>query len=370
MVTNIRIINSSHPRYAHEVIVPARAFGKRVRKRFTSKTKAEAYRREVLAKLDSATLAPLQRDIHLIASRYQSEFTAEGFEHALSHAIASRSLANPPLGELLATHLESQEKAFKRGAITLTTVRDDRTRTRALSKWLGTHLIRGFNRGHIEAFIALRLDEGFAPRSVRNWLRLLSTVCKRAVLDGLLSANPVSLVSRPKCGGRVSIVTPANLQKLIDHAHPITRHWLMFGAFAGLRTSEVDRLQWEDVRPDEGQLYVREGKTRNAERWVDLTPPLLDYLYHRHPESGLVMGGRADSTLLRYKRATYKAAGYEVPKNALRHSFGSHHLVGFGDPAKTATEMGHYSPQQTFNAYRRAVTKTQATAYWAIRFAY
>jgi len=29
--------------------------------------------------------------------------------------------------------------------------------------------------------------------------------------------------------------------------------------------------------------------------------------------------------------------------------------------------MGHYSPQQTFAAYRRAVSKRQATAYWLLR---
>ena len=62
-----------------------------------------------------------------------------------------------------------------------------------------------------------------------------------------------------------------------------------------------------------------------------------------------------------------EAAGITIPHNALRHSFGSHHLVHHASDGNTATEMGHHSAQMTFQAYRRAVTKVQAAAYWDIR---
>ena len=51
----------------------------------------------------------------------------------------------------------------------------------------------------------------------------------------------------------------------------------------------------------------------------------------------------------------------------MRHSFGSHHLVHFEKADTTATEMGHIGPQQTFKAYRKAVLKSQAAEYFAIR---
>ena len=63
----------------------------------------------------------------------------------------------------------------------------------------------------------------------------------------------------------------------------------------------------------------------------------------------------------------YKKAGCRIKRNALRHSFGSHHLVGFQKPEITATEMGHVSPTQTFTAYRKAVLKSQALEFWKIR---
>ena len=51
----------------------------------------------------------------------------------------------------------------------------------------------------------------------------------------------------------------------------------------------------------------------------------------------------------------------------LRISYASHHLVHPASPEQTATEMGRWSPQQTYDAYRRAVTKAQAKAYWDLR---
>ena len=60
------------------------------------------------------------------------------------------------------------------------------------------------------------------------------------------------------------------------------------------------------------------------------------------------------------------AAGVRIPRNGLRHSFGSHHLVAYNNPSVTATEMGHLGPQQTFKAYRKAVLKSQAEDFFAI----
>ena len=62
-----------------------------------------------------------------------------------------------------------------------------------------------------------------------------------------------------------------------------------------------------------------------------------------------------------------KEAGYKIPKNGLRHSFGSHHLIHYDNPFNTATEMGHIGPHQTFKAYRKAVLKSRAAEFFAIR---
>ena len=144
---------------------------------------------------------------------------------------------------------------------------------------------------------------------------------------------------------------------------------LMFGAFAGLRSSEIQRLTWEDVKLELGQLYVSPGKTKNAERWVVLTPPLLDWCEKllAAGATGLVLQGASEDVINGLQQKLCEAAGVAIPQNALRHSYGSHHLVHYDNAGNTATEMGHYSAQMTFAAYRRAVTKVQAKDYWDIR---
>lgn len=368
-MNSVRIVRSSHPSYNYEVTAPAKVFGRRVRKRFKVRADAEAHRATLLAEHDAQRLAPLDRSIHLIASRYQSEFTPDQFEAVLSEAITERTRANPPLGALLGAHLDEQETVYKRGALAFTTIKGIRVRVPQLKARLGHIPVRVLSRTMVDQYVSDELDGGLAPRTVRNLLTVLSAVLNQAVRDRLITVNPATRVKLPRPAPTVSILKPDQLQLLINHADPRSRHWMMIGAFAGLRSSEIDRLTWDDIRLDEGQLYVAPGKTKNAERWVTLTPPLVGYLNEIEASSrtGLVLDV-CDAHLRRLRERSYKRAGTRIPRNALRHSFGSHHLVEYGNPAGTAMEMGHYSPQQTFAAYRRAVTKTQAAKFWAVRY--
>jgi integrase len=145
----------------------------------------------------------------------------------------------------------------------------------------------------------------------------------------------------------------------------------MFGAFGGLRSSEIFRMKWSDVRLEEGQFYIEGSKNEGAERWIKMTPPLMDFckaiLEGEDFPDGLVMGGMTSQTQQRKIEEAYKKAGYRIPKNGLRHSFGSHHLVQYQNGDNTANEMGHIGPTMTFKAYRKAVLKSQAASYFAIR---
>jgi len=73
--------------------------------------------------------------------------------------------------------------------------------------------------------------------------------------------------------------------------------------------------------------------------------------------TGLVLQDKSEKVINGQQKRLCKAAGVNIPHNALRHSYGSHHLVHYDKPSATALEMGHHSPQMTFKAYRRAVTK-------------
>ena len=85
------------------------------------------------------------------------------------------------------------------------------------------------------------------------------------------------------------------------------------------------------------------------------------------PAKGLVFGGFSDAQRQKLMELPYTKAGCRIKPTALRHSYGSHHLVAFQKPEITATEMGHVSPTQTFTAYRKAVLKSQGEEFWNMR---
>ena len=79
------------------------------------------------------------------------------------------------------------------------------------------------------------------------------------------------------------------------------------------------------------------------------------------------MAGLSDAQRQKLMELAYKKADCRIKRNALRHSYGSYHLVAFEKPEVTANQMGHVSPTQTFTAYRKAVLESQAQEFWKIR---
>jgi hypothetical protein len=55
----------------------------------------------------------------------------------------------------------------------------------------------------------------------------------------------------------------------------------------------------------------------------------------------------------------------DVPRNALRHSFGSYHYALHKNENLTAAEMGN-SPSMILRHYRAVVTPLAAKAYWQL----
>ena len=59
-------------------------------------------------------------------------------------------------------------------------------------------------------------------------------------------------------------------------------------------------------------------------------------------------------------------AGYDFPRNTLRHSFASYHLALHHDAAKAALEIGHNTTDILFRHYRELVTPEDARDWFMI----
>ena len=174
--------------------------------------------------------------------------------------------------------------------------------------------------------------------------------------------------------GAIEIYTPQELRLLLSNAPAKLLPFFAIGALAGLRSQEIMRLDWSDLRFEQGFIEVAAEKAKTASRrLVPLLPSLAAWLLPLRKESGHVVGYTRNNTLSKARMRFCKDAiksGDEVIEfiwkpNALRHSYASYRLADIKDAARVALEMGN-SPTMLFRNYRELVTEKQAGEWFAV----
>ena len=162
----------------------------------------------------------------------------------------------------------------------------------------------------------------------------------------------------------VEIFSPQEMTQLL---HAAGRHlatpFIAIGAFAGLRSAEIERLDWRNVKFERGFIEVRAEtcKTR-ARRLVPISDNLRAWLKpFALPAGQIVIHNNVHDALSKIANR----AGLKWKKNALRHSFVSYRLAETNDGAKTALEAGH-NQSILFRHYRELVTPEMAAQWFSI----
>ena len=165
----------------------------------------------------------------------------------------------------------------------------------------------------------------------------------------------------------VGIWTPGELAGLLAHAPEEWIPFLAIGAFAGLRSAELSRLDWKQVDLVDGYIEITAKNAKSATRRVVKILPALDaWIRPRAKFEGRIapMVTFAPHKIL---GETMRLAGVASwPRNALRHSFASYHLAHFKDAAALALEMGHTTTELIFKHYRQVVRAGVAADFWRI----
>jgi integrase len=116
---------------------------------------------------------------------------------------------------------------------------------------------------HVEEFINARLKEGAAPKTVIVDQKTLNTAFRRAEAYGTILKNPVAAVRPPKneCSER-EVFTHEEVQKLLNAAPSLDWQTLiLLGYFVGARLGDCVRMQWDNIRPEEGVIVYEQKKT-------------------------------------------------------------------------------------------------------------
>ena len=136
--------------------------------------------------------------------------------------------------------------------------------------------------------------------------------------------------------------TPAQLADLLNAGDEEAKLYFAIGAFTGLRSAELIRLEWEDVNFARGYVQVGKAKAKTAtRRLVPIQPNLEMWLAPYRAQSGWIFVSEhaADRAI-----AQAKASGIEWPNNVLRHSYATYRLAQCRDAARVALENGQLAP--------------------------
>ena len=245
------------------------------------------------------------------------------------------------------------------------------------------------------------LRESRSASTTRSTYAAFRACMDTAVRDGLIAANPVSAVDRPRAS------RPAARTLTVDHVKALVvqarstqdcriEHLIVLLAATGLRRSEALGLRWVDVDFDTAQLEVSGALVRDSEglrrgqpksaaglRHFSLAPLAADALKRQRRKqreqrlragsawinSGYVfttpVGGAMEprNVSREYAELAQRAGLPDTGMHALRHYAATAWLAsGKATVRDVADALGHSSPTITLEIYTSAIPEAQTAA--------
>jgi integrase len=246
-------------------------------------------------------------------------------------------------------------------------------------RYRGNKFARAFSCGiadlkgaTIEDFL---LSLKLSAQSYTNFRRVLGTLFAFAKRRGYLLKDHDELDRVEKLrpdNGETEIYTPDEFRRLLLAANAEFLPSLAIGGLAGLRSSEIERLDWTEVRLDERFIEIKKGKTKTASRrLVPVVESLAEWLAPLAKHHGPVWPHAHDS-FYDAQQATAASTATEGrgavvwKQNALRHSFISYRLAAVQDVNQVALESGN-SPGMIHKHYKQLVSGAEGGKWFAIR---
>ena len=234
----------------------------------------------------------------------------------------------------------------------------------------------------IDAYVALKSNEGLSPKTITNHLLLLNVMFRRAVAWRLIRTNPNAQVDRPRLvQPEIAVLTEAEIARLATayseleleaKTESATGWWRLARVVTfvilgtALRRGELLALRWGDVNLLERKVHVREiyvrgrfttPKTATSRRTIEFGPRTLalfeehwrqtayvgdDELVFGHPQLGspLDPGKLARA----YLKPALRRAGIDKPFSpfhGLRHTSLTHAAAAGNPQIYVQMRAGH-----------------------------
>lgn len=220
-----------------------------------------------------------------------------------------------------------------------------------------------------------------SPQSYSNYRRVLHLLFQFAVARGYAADNPVTGAEKIKIrNGEIGIFHPDEIARLLDAADKDFRPCLALGAFAGLRSAEIERLTWEDIDLAGRMIKIGASKSKTASRRIvpihdNLAAWLADYaglhgkvwkadsttFTNRERQTAAATAVKADP-----KNNIKEQTAVKWKRNALRHSYASYRFALTNDAGRVAGELGN-SAAVVHKHYRELVKPADAEKWFKVK---
>jgi len=228
---------------------------------------------------------------------------------------------------------------------------------------LGGMPISNLTQAQIENWLSEQDD---VSRNYRiSFARHLHIAFNEAIRRNWCAINPTANLERATDpSGDVEIWKPSVflpfLAAAVQH-EPHIVSGLVVKAFAGLRTSEMMKLDWSRISSSKIQILGKTAKTRRS-RGVDIAPNLAAWLADYRKKEGPVV--ECSQTL--WFEAIHRVcehSGVTQPPNVLRHSYGTYKYHKTQSETETAYQMGN-TPDVVIGWYRAVAIEDEDVENW------
>jgi integrase len=331
--------------------------------------------------------------------RFKTRKQAEHFRTETEHSAAHGRYVEPAK---IPTFKEAAEDWFRSKTDRRPShVSDLRTR-------LDKHMIPLFGTRRLDAiriadFEKLRdelRDQGYAPTTINQILRIAGSVFRLAIKHGRCATNPLDRVDRAfkpareitaeddredHTAGPDNILDPTEIRRLLEAANPGLDHTLILTAFViGAREGELLALRWTDLeltRQGSGKMAIRRSlswarlkgeeirpryfppKTKAGHRVVQIPDELVatlkrwklqcpksdEELVFPMPDGQPICRDRLLRT--RFYPALARARLRRVTFHSLRHSCASAMIADGAAITEVQNQLGHSNPSITLGIY-------------------
>lgn len=348
--------------------------------------------------------AEVQRQVSVAWSILKGHNTANGTTLGILEVIKAGIRTLSPAGgrktvsDVIAELTASKKARAEAGGLDGSTLHDFTVRSSRIADTFGPRFVSEIQHTEITEWLEKTRKTGaqfggsLSARSVKNYRNTLSEIFRHATARQYCAENPFDRFTREDLkahGGDgmardldgINILTIDEASRLLDAARESVEQGMLASValrlFCGLRTTEVCRLDWSEVRwlDERPYVHIPAGKAKKRRiRHVDIPANALAWLrLCDAPASGPIIPTTGDAKkdtkayCQRFSRMVKNAKLSDWENNDTRHSFASYHYALKGDAMATARLMGHaQNDDMLFAHYRTLVTKEQAEQFFAL----